>query len=150
MHYGHLIRILHWCTDQAMTDALEQMDLTAAQGRLMAFVAHRGQQPTYAKDLEAELHLSHPTVSGLLSRLEQKGFISLETDPSDRRSRRIVISPKGLACHERMHAVIAQNESRIVKGFTPEESAQFTAFLQRAIENLHPEDGCRKKEETGT
>ena len=92
VHYGHLVRILHWCCDQPMTEALNKMDLTASQGRLMAFVAHRGQQPTYARDVEQALHLPHPTVSGLLSRLEQKGFVELITDPDDRRSKRIVIS----------------------------------------------------------
>ena len=25
--YGHLVRILHWCSDQAMTRALEEMEL---------------------------------------------------------------------------------------------------------------------------
>ena len=149
VHYGHLIRILHWCIDQAMTDALEKMDLTAAQGRLMAFIAHRGEQPTCPKDLETELHLSHPTVSGLLSRLEQKGFVELLPDPEDRRSKRIVISRKGTACHERMHSVICEHENRIVRGFTPEERAQFASLLLRAIENVHPEDGCQMKEETG-
>ena len=56
VHYGHLVRILHWCCDQTMTEALNQMDLTASQGRLMAFLAHRGERPTYAKDVEAEFH----------------------------------------------------------------------------------------------
>lgn len=148
VHYGHLVRILHWCCDQTMTEALNKMDLTASQGRLMAFVAHRGQQPTYARDVEQALHLTHPTVSGLLSRLEQKGFVELITDPDDRRSKRIVISEKGLACHERMHAVIIENESRIVHGFTEEEKTLLAQFLQRAIENVHPATGCRNKEET--
>ena len=150
MHYGHMIRILHWCCDQTMTDALNKVDLTASQGRLMAFVAHRGEQPTYAKDVEAELHLTHPTVSGLLSRLEQKGFVELKTDPNDRRSKRIVISPKGLSCHERMHAVILENESRIVQGFTPEEKEQFALFLQRAINNVCPAEVPCKKEDTAS
>ena len=148
VHYGHLVRILHWCCDQTMTDALNKVDLTASQGRLMAFVAHRGEQPTYARDVEAELHLTHPTVSGLLSRLEQKGFIELNTDPNDRRSKRIVISEKGLACHERMHAAISEHESRVVPGFTEEEKALFALFLQRAIDNVRPDFGCQKKEET--
>ena len=148
VHYGHLVRILHWCCDQTMTEALNKMDLTASQGRLMAFVAHRGQQPTYARDVEQALHLTHPTVSGLLSRLEQKGFVELITDPDDRRSKRIVISEKGLACHERMHAVIIEYESRIVHGFTEEEKTLLAQFLQRAIENVHPATGCRNKEET--
>ena len=150
VHYGHLIRILHWCTDQMMTDALDKLDLTAAQGRLMAFLAHRGEQPTYAKDVETEFHLSHPTVSGLLSRLEQKGFLELKTDPNDRRSKRIAISEKGMASHERMHSVIMDNESRIVQGFSEEEKAQFAQFLHRAIENVRPDTGCQKKEETKT
>ena len=142
------MRILHWCCDQTMTEALNKMNLTASQGRLMAFLAHRGEQPTYAKDVEAEFHLSHPTVSGLLSRLEQKDFLELKTDPNDRRSKRIVISEKGLACHERMHAAIKENESRIVQGFTEEEKALLAQLLQRAIENVHPDAGCRNKEET--
>ena len=141
------MRILHWCCDQTMTEALNNMGLTASQGRLMAFLAHRGEQPTYAKDVEAEFHLSHPTVSGLLSRLEQKDFLELKTDPNDRRSKRIVISEKGMACHERMHAVILENESRIVQGFSPEEKALFTQFLQRAIDNVRPDNGCHSKEE---
>ena len=148
VHYGHLVRILHWCCDQTMTEALNKMDLTASQGRLMAFVAHRGQQPTYARDVEQALRLTHPTVSGLLSRLEQKGFVELTTDPNDRRSKRIVISEKGLACHERMHATIMENESRIVQGFTEEEKALLAQLLQRAIENVHPDAGCGNKEET--
>ena len=148
VHYGHLVRILHWCCDQTMTEALNKMDLTASQGRLMAFVAHRGQQPTYARDVEQALRLTHPTVSGLLSRLEQKGFVELVTDPNDRRSKRIVISKKGLACHERMHTTIMENESRIVQGFTEEEKALLAQLLQRAIENVHPDAGCRNKEET--
>lgn len=148
VHYGHLVRILHWCCDQTMTEALNQMDLTASQGRLMAFVAHRAGQTTYARDVENELHLTHPTVSGLLSRLEQKHFLAMETDPNDRRSKRIVISEKGLACHERMHTVITENENRIVAGFTEEEKALFAHFLQRAIDNVLPENGCPKKEET--
>ena len=142
------MRILHWCCDQTMTEALDKLDLTASQGRLMAFVAHRGQLPTYAWDVEAELHLTHPTVSGLLSRLEQKGFVELKTDPKDRRSKRILISEKGLACHERMHAVILENESRIVQGFSEEEKAQFAQFLQRAIDNVCPENGQSKKEDS--
>lgn len=148
VHYGHLIRILHSGCDQAMSDALEQMDLTAAQGRLMAFVAHRGQTPTYAKDVEAVFRLSHPTVSGLLSRLEQKGFITLQTDPKDRRSKQIVILEKGYACFERMCGLITEQENRIVQGFTREEKELFLQFLQRAIDNLHRDSGCdRKKEE---
>lgn len=118
-----------------MTSALETMELTAAQGHIMGFLAH-AKQPPCPRDLEAAFQLSHPTVSGLLSRLEQKGFIELRPDPDDRRCKRIYILPKGKECHDVMHNTIAENERRMVEGFTPEEQEQFAQLLQRAITNM--------------
>ena len=147
-HYGHLLRILHWCTDQSMTSALETMDLTAAQGHIMGYLAHR-KTPPCPRDIESEFQLSHPTVSGILSRMEQKGFIELRTDPEDRRCKRIYILPKGDQCHELMHQTIQSNERRIVEGFTPEEQEQFAQMLQRAITNMGGSPCHRRhKEET--
>lgn len=142
-HYGRMARILHWCTDQSMTAELEKMDLTAAQGHIMGYLAHR-KQPPCPRDIEQEFHLSHPTVSGILSRLEQKDFIALRTDPDDRRVKRIYILPKGKECHDRMHMVIQSNEERMVQGFTEEEKCQFANFMARAIENMGA-DPCQRK-----
>lgn len=134
-HYGHLVRILHWCTDQVMSSALEAMDLTAAQGHIMGFLSHQPAPPC-PRDVEEAFQLSHPTVSGILSRLEQKGFIQLLPDPEDRRCKRIHILPKGQECHQTMHETIQSNEERMVQGFSPEEKALFSDFLQRAIVNM--------------
>ena len=144
--YGHLLRILYWCTDQSMTTALEKMELTAAQGHIMAYLAHQETAPC-PRDVEAEFQLSHPTVSGLLQRLEQKGFIELRPDPQDRRCKRIYILAKGEECHELMHRTIRENEQRIVSGFTPEEQEQFAVLLRRAITNMGGNPCRRKKEE---
>ena len=118
-----------------MSNALAEMDLTAAQGQIMGYLAHQAQPPC-PRDLEEVFHLSHPTVSGLLSRLEKKGFIALRPDPSDRRCKRIHILPKGLQCHETMHQVILRNEEQLTQGFTDAEKAQFKAFLERALGNV--------------
>ena len=130
-----MLRILHWCTDQSMSNALESMELTAAQGHIMGYLAHR-EQPPCPRDIEAEFQLSHPTVSGILSRMEQKGFIELRTDPEDRRCKRIYVLEKGRQCHALMHQTIQENEQRIVSGFTPEEQELFGQFLQRSITNM--------------
>ncbi|HIT35131.1 MAG TPA: MarR family transcriptional regulator, partial [Candidatus Faecousia intestinavium] len=107
IHYGHLARLLHCSIDQALTNAVESMELTAAQGRVVAFVIH-AQEPPCPRDIEQAFHLSHPTVSGLLSRLEQKGFLESRTDPQDRRCRRIYILPKGVETFDRMHQAIGE------------------------------------------
>ena len=143
------MRILHWCCDQTMTEALNNVGLTASQGRLMAFVARRGQQPTYARDVEAELRLTHPTVSGLLSRLEQKGFVELRTDPEDRRFKRIYLLPKAWQLDERISRTLEENERKMTDGFTQQEREAFAALLQRAIHSMGGELRCQHgKEET--
>jgi DNA-binding MarR family transcriptional regulator len=118
-----------------MTNALEAMDLTAAQGHIMAYLVH-AKEPPCPRDVEAAFQLSHPTVSGLLSRLEQKGFLELRADPNDRRCKRIHVLEKGNLCHQTMHDAIQTSEQKMLTGFTPEEQAQFAAFLQRAIHNM--------------
>ncbi len=149
-HYGHYLRILHWQFDQAVTSALAQMDLTAAQGQIMGFLSHRQTAPC-SKDIEEAFQLSHPTVSGLLSRLEKKGFIEFRPDPADRRCKRIYMLPKGHACHETIHRIIQETESKVVSGFSEEEKAQFAALLQRSMSNMGPGPCERKpKEETTT
>ena len=134
-HYGHLLRILHWCADQSMTNALAAMDLTAAQGHIMGYLARR-KGPPCPRDIEEEFQLSHPTISGLLGRMEKKGFIELRADPRDRRCKRVYVLDKSRACNEKMHQTIRSNEERMVQGFTEEEKAQFTALLERAIANM--------------
>ena len=140
---GYLIRVAEKCRAQAMTNALASMELTAAQGQIMSFVAHRAEPPC-ARDIEEAFQLTHPTVSGLLSRLEQKGFIELRPDPKDRRCKRIYVLPRGLELHETMHQTINFTEEQLMQGFTEEEKEQFAAFLQRAIDNLGG-NPCKRK-----
>lgn len=145
--YGYYIRVLENCTQQAMNNALASMDLTAAQGHIMAYITHR-EEPPCPRDIEERFQLSHPTVSGILSRLEQKGFIEMRPDQHDRRCKRIYVLQKGLQLNETMHQTIHATEEKMVHDFTQEEKEQFQVLLKRAIHNL---DGClcrkRHKEE---
>ena len=136
-HYGHMVRVLHRGISQAVTGAMAQMELTSAQGRIMGFLA-MCKSPPCAKDIEEKFHLSHPTVSGLLARLEKKGFIESRPDEADRRCKRIYMLPKGADCNEKIYNVIQENEKKLVTGFTEAEKQQFTDLLTRAANNL----GC--------
>ena len=129
-----------------MTEALAEMELTAAQGRIMGYLARR-KDPPCSRDIEEEFQLSHPTVSGLLTRLEKKGFIEFRPDPEDRRCTRIFILPKGTECTQTMHATIENNEARMVRDFTEEEKSVFADLLRRAIINMGGSPCCRKQKE---
>ena len=142
-HYGHLARILHACTDQTMTAALAKMELTAAQSHIMAYITHRDNPPC-PRDIEEAFQLTHPTVSGILSRLEQKGFIQMRPDAEDRRCKRIYAAEKGMELDEMMRHTIQSMEEKMVQNFTEEEKAQFADLLRRAIANMGA-DPCKRK-----
>ena len=101
----------------------------------MAYLSHR-EDPPCARDVEEVFQLSHPTVSGLLSRLEKKQFLELRTDKADRRVKRIYILPKGRDFLDRIRQVIDANEERLIRGFSEEEAARFASYLNRAIQNM--------------
>lgn len=132
-----MFRILHCAISQTVTQAMMEMELTSAQGRIMGFLAMQ-KDPPCAKDIEENFNLSHPTVSGILSRLEKKDFIEFRPDLQDKRCKRIYMLPKGTDCNERIYRTILENERLIVRGFSQEEMAQFADLLTRAANNL----GC--------
>lgn len=149
-HYGHMFRLLKCAISQRMDSALAEMELTSSQGHVMGYLAHC-QAPPCPRDIEEEFQLSHPTVSGLLSRLEKKDFIRLEPDPNDGRCKRVFIQPKGCACLETMHAVMAESERQLVTDFTEEEKALFADFLLRATRNMgvsHCQHNLKEDSET--
>ena len=126
-----------------MTNALMQFDLTASQGPVLGYIARR-KSPPCSRDIEEEFNLSHPTVSGLLSRLEKKEFIQFRPDETDRRCKRIYLLPKGKAFTESIRSTIADTETRMVQNFTEEEKELFFSLLNRAITNMGG-DPCRRK-----
>ena len=133
--YGHFIKTLHFFLDQIMARELSDFELTPSQARIVGYLIH-SETPPCARDVEAFFDLSHPTVSGILSRMEAKGFIEMRPDAQDRRIKRIYPQEKCYACFERIKHCIDDNEKQVVLGFSQEEEELFRDFLQRAIENL--------------
>ncbi len=138
-HIFPRIRRLHWGLDQAMSEGLSQMDLTASQGCAMGFLNHCV-SPPMAKDFEEALHLSHASAAGILARLEKKGFIAFRPDENDKRCKRIYMLQKADDCHTHMQGIVESLEQTITRDFTSEERAQFLGYLDRAIGNLIKED----------
>ena len=134
-HLGHSFKKLHFLLEQAVNQRLQELDLTSAQGHVIGFLRH-SKEPPCAKDLENAYSLSHATVSGILSRMEAKGFISQEPDPHDRRVKRLYLKDRGLACSESIWHHIEEIERNMTADFTPEELEQFRDYLSRAISNL--------------
>lgn len=135
-HLGHSFKKLHFLMEQAINQRLTELELTTAQGHTIGYLAHCPEPPC-ARDIETAFGLSHATVSGILSRLESKGFIELRADPEDRRIKRICLLEKGNACSQAIGRHIRDTERVMAEDFTEQELALFRSFLKRAIDNLN-------------
>lgn len=135
VHLSHSFKKLHCLMAQNMDRRLQELDLTGAQGHVIGYLTH-APSPPCARDLELAFGLSHATVSGILSRMESKGFIAQQPDPQDRRIKRITLLEKGAACSREICGHIQETEQIMSGGFTDEELTAFRGFLSRAIGNL--------------
>lgn len=91
---GPRLRHLSNRITQYMDQQFLALDLTSTQSFILHhLVLHEGEQ-IYPKDIEKRFHLTHPTVSGVLQRLEAKDFVVLEPDRDDRRCKRIRLTER--------------------------------------------------------
>ena len=144
-HLGHSFKKLHFLMEQAINQRLTELDLTTAQGHAIGYL-RRAKEPPCARDIETVYGLSHATVSGILSRMESKGFIALRPDPADRRIKRIYLLEKGHACSQEIARHIRDTEQSMAEGFSPQELTLLRSFLKRAIGNLNQANQPNREE----
>ena len=81
---------------------LAQQGLTLTQSRVLGYLDRSGGQATQ-KEIEGFLQVSHPTVAGIINRMEQNGFVRCRLDPADKRSKIVSQTERAAAVAQDMH-----------------------------------------------
>ena len=114
---------------------LKKIDLTQSQADVIVLLAHESEKVFRQRDIESALNYSNPTVTGLINRLEQKGFIVRRVDPEDSRARIISLTDKALEIIEEIYESIRQTEQMLLDGFTEEEVEILQPLMSRIAKN---------------
>lgn len=138
--YGFYFRCIDRTLKKKLDDILVTVDLTKSQEDILSYLYYHGTDFTIQKDIENFFHISNPTVTGLLNRLEAKGFITRESSEKDKRVKAIKITTKAKAVQEKIKRIIKMNERVLVKGFTEEEQKTLYQLLERVNNNLEEEE----------
>lgn len=133
---GVLIKHIQIQIGKSLNHRLEQMNITGSQAHVLVFLMNRTGQRTTLRDLEEHLQQSHVTVTGLVQRLVQKGFVEAQVDERDRRCRLLTLTPKATGTLEAIHAHLQCTEEQLVQGFTPEERELLQQLLLKAAQNM--------------
>lgn len=109
--------------------------LTSSQAHMLAYIVRHQGSAVGFQDLEAFFNLRHPTVTGIVQRLEEKGFVICTQDNADRRKKHILPTEKSLNLLQNMHTGRVQVEHELTAGISAEDLAEFERILDQIFRN---------------
>ncbi len=133
---GQLIKLLHDRLEKQANNTLRGKDLTMMQVAVLMELQEAEKKQRSMKELERRFCVAQSTVAGIISRLEQKGFVETLGDTSDKRIKVVHITPTGEACCREAAGFMEEAEQMLLHGFSEEEKAIFNQLLARAAENM--------------
>lgn len=140
---GLKIAIIDRAFKRIMDKWASDMELTFAQVRVLTEISDmedKGISEINQKDLERYEKVSHPTMTGILQRLESKGFVKCCTSEVDKRFKKISCTEKSVGMNKKLEQKDNQIFKEICKGFSENEIKTFNSFLDRIIENISADD----------
>ena len=118
---------------------LSGYDVTHVQSRTLMILSCRGDEDVTQRELEKELQLRPSTVNGIVNRLEEKGYVTRRTSPSDGRCRLVSLTEAGRQQVAAFEAIMDDTGQRYARCLSPDEAATLQNLLARVIENLENE-----------
>ena len=134
---GLLIKQINDALEKRANNMLRPARLTVTQlGALLALDRAPNGNLTM-KNMERELHVAQSTTVGIMSRLEQKGFVESFGDTADRRVKRVRITEEGAQMCAMARENMAAEDRFLMSIFSPEEQEEFLAQLQKLQKHLN-------------
>jgi DNA-binding MarR family transcriptional regulator len=129
---------LIWAIDHELERVSKRMQdtigLTIPQRLSLRLI---GQNPgILASQLASVLHLSRPTLTGIVQRLEDAGYIERTVDSHDSRRAGLTVTAKGRAANRRQHGTFEEAARRVLATITPAQRAAAGDVLTRLATEL--------------
>lgn len=132
---GYLLWKIHDRLKMTADAVFEKNHLTSSQARLMEFVEMKGGRVTQ-KSIEEYLGVAHPTVVGIVSRLEKNGFLQCYMDPEDKRNKIVCMTEKAVSVGDELIKGRITTEQRLLKNMSQPELAELSRLLNKVYGNL--------------
>lgn len=115
-------------------ERVRSLGITGPQARLLLSLERspNENQAFYAERLEIE----PITLTRIVDRLEEAGWVERQADPADRRARILHLTDKSRGIVARLRVSVEGLFEDMLEGFAAEERALFAAMLERIALNL--------------
>lgn len=131
---GYLIKSINDKLKVRADAELKKYHLTMSQSRVLVYLRSRGGQATQ-KEIETFLDVAHPTVVGLVSRMEQNGYVTC-WPCEDGRNKYVKLTPQAEAIDKDMQENMHANEEMLLAPLSPEKRERLRDLLLTVAEHL--------------
>lgn len=131
---GYLIKSINDKLTVKADAELKQFNLTMSQCRVFLYLSSRSGQGTQ-KEIEMFLGVSHPTIVGLVSRMEQNGYVTC-WPCEDGRNKYVKLTPQAEAIDKDMRENMQANEQMLLSPLSPEDRERLRDLLLTVAEHL--------------
>ena len=135
---GFLIAKIQLLSERIFSKILAKYDLqeiSPAQGRILFVLWQK--DGISIQELARKTSLGKSTLTSMLDRLEQNGFVKRVPSKKDRRTILIRLTEKDRECQDLYTKITKEKTELFYKGFSPKEIEAVENYLQRILDNLH-------------
>lgn len=132
---GDLMRVAGSDRVHAARQAATGVDLSRTEIRFLGVVAEQGPQPVTV--LGAVLHLSQPTASRTLGRLEAAGLVRRQVDRRDGRVARYELTRAGVEVRQRFQSHMDAQLDRALAAMPDDRRSQLADLLEELVAAIH-------------
>jgi DNA-binding MarR family transcriptional regulator len=126
---GALILGLMSATKDHLLARVAAFGLTQSQAEALRHLGESRSQ----RELARCLHFDASNVTDIADRLEERGLVERQVDPSDRRIRRLVLTPEGVALRQQLFARFLE-DAPFMQSLTAEERRTLRDLLTKMVE----------------
>ena len=138
---GLRFSLLHRAFMKQLNARLQEQGLTGVQFGVLCQLdrlRRAGRTEINQRDLEEATHVTHPTMTEIVKRLEKQGFVTCAPSERDRRFKCIRPTEKAAALQQEMDELDDAIFRELCRGLSGEEVGLLTASIDRLLENAYP------------
>ena len=122
--------------DTQMNRMMRETDLSGGQAMILCYLLRHHPEGICIRDLCTELGITHATLSLMISKLREKGYLSVQAEDSDRRRKRVTVTDKLLQENRDFLKVAEQTEDRICEALDSREQRELYRLQKKLLRNL--------------
>lgn len=133
-----LIKEIYANTMGIVSENLKESGFTNQQVMVIKLIAHNGQ--VTISQLCDEMFLAKGTVSGIVKRLEEAGYVRKIKNENDKRNTYVTFSDKGIEFAKKFRNDINKSFDEIFRNFTEEEIVEVKSNLLKLRNKIKGEE----------